>query len=101
MDSETLNGLSIHDDGEGALRLVGEIDLATTPELQRHLHENPGVKVIDMRHVSFIDCRGISILVLANRTRALADRITIHSPSAQVRRVLRLTGLDTSFDIHN
>ena len=68
MDSETLNGLSIHDDGEGVLRLVGEIDLATAPELQRHLRDNPAVKVIDMRHVTFIDCRGISVLVLANRT---------------------------------
>ena len=101
MDSETLNGLSIHDDGEGVLRLVGEIDLATTPELQRHLRDNPAVKVIDMRHVTFIDCRGISVLVLANRTRAFADRITLHSPSGQVCLVLRLTGLDTSFDIQN
>ncbi len=101
MDSETLNGLSIHDDGDCVLRLVGEIDLATTPELQRHLRDNPAVKVIDMRHVTFIDCRGISVLVLANRTRTFADRITLHSPSAQVRLVLRLTGLDTSFDIQN
>ena len=54
-----------------------------------------------MRHVTFIDCRGISVLVLANRTCSFADRITLHAPSGQVRLVLRLTGPDTAFDIQH
>jgi anti-anti-sigma factor len=85
--------LTVHDAGGGVLVLAGEVDAATAPELQRHLDNDPLVRVLDMQHVSFIDSSGLKVLLIANRNRSAADRITLRAPSARVRRVLQVAGL--------
>ncbi|WP_308461268.1 STAS domain-containing protein [Streptomyces sp. Ru73] len=59
--------------------------------------------VVDLRRVTFMDCCGLSLLCRA-RLRILARegrlRIISDEDSACVVRVLRLTGLLDSFEIH-
>jgi anti-anti-sigma factor len=88
--------LVVHDAGDGVLRLDGEIDAATAPQLHRRVGDEPTVRVLDMRHVTFIDASSLGVLLLANRDRNVADRVTLQAPTAAVCRVLepaRLTAL--------
>ena len=80
------------------LRVVGEVDLATAPGLSQAisaaLMEDPRGLVLDVSGVSFMDSTGIHALIEAARLMAEEDPLVLLSPSAQVRRVLDLLGLD-------
>ena len=93
MPSNDHSRLTIHEAGDAQLRVVGEIDVATAPELARYLDNDPRVRVIDMSQVTFIDSSGLKVLVLANRARDASDRITLRAPSVVVRRVLDIAGM--------
>jgi anti-sigma B factor antagonist len=79
------------------VRLVGEIDAATTPELIAELDPLPGAAgdiVIDLAGVSFIDSSGLRALIDAHQ-RALrcGRRVVMARPSAVVRRLFDIAGL--------
>jgi anti-anti-sigma factor len=80
------------------LRVVGELDLATVPDLRETLlaalHEAPGGPlVLDVTGVTYLASAGVSLLVEA--VRAVPDRLSLRvGPDGPVGRVLRLTGLD-------
>jgi anti-anti-sigma factor len=93
------NGLMMDAAVDGAVRLEGELDAATAPRLQRLLDDQPWVTVLDMRSVKFIDAGGLRALLHANGTRLGADRLTLRSPAAAVRRVLELAELTEVFVI--
>jgi anti-sigma B factor antagonist len=90
--------LEVHDQGDKRLRLVGELDAATAPQLQCHLKEHGGATHLDFHDVTFIDSSGLRVLVIAARA-ADPDAITLLGPNAHVRRVLEMTGLIDSFRI--
>ena len=85
-------------------RLEGDLDIATTPELRRHLLSvlGPGVRllVIDLSGVSFCGVAGLAVLIGAQR-RARGQGITVRlaAPRPQMAKLLRITGLDRSFTI--
>ncbi len=89
----------VHEQGDDTLRLVGELDAATAPQLQRRFEEHGGVTRLDLRDVTFIDSSGLRALLLAARANG-ADDLTLLEPSAQVRRLLEMTGLLDAFRIH-
>jgi stage II sporulation protein AA (anti-sigma F factor antagonist) len=91
--------LTIEDQGNGVLRLVGEVDLATAPTLQRYMEIVPSVTVLDLREVTFIDSSGLSVLVWANHDRPTTEPLTLRSPAGSVCRVLEMTGLIGVFRI--
>ena len=91
--------LVVHDAGDGVLRLDGEFDAATAPQLHRRVGDEPTVRVLDMRHVTFIDASSLGVLLLANRDRNVADRVTLQAPTAAVCRVLELARLTALFCI--
>ena len=93
MPSNERSRLTIHDAGDGVVHLVGEIDAATAPKLDRCLEHEPRIRVIDMAQVTFMDSSGLKVLVIANRSRDASDRITLQAPSAAVRRVLDIAGI--------
>ncbi|MEV0173502.1 STAS domain-containing protein [Streptomyces sp. NPDC050803] len=87
------------------VELHGELDLWTAPLLTARLDTLtvgpcPDL-VLDLCDVSFIDCRGLSILCRA-RTRALArqGRVRLVTNSPHFLRVLQLTGLSGVFELH-
>jgi len=86
------------DEGAPRLVIVGEIDLATTPALEEAamalLDERPRELVLDFRGVPFCDSSGVGVLVrLYNKTTVTGGRLTVRSPSANVRAVLEMTSL--------
>jgi anti-anti-sigma factor len=93
MASTERSRLTIHDAGGGVVHLVGEIDAATAPKLDRCLEHDPRIRVVDMSQVTFIDSSGLKVLAIANRSRDASDRITLRAPSRAVRRVLEIAGM--------
>lgn len=84
---------------DGAVIVVaeGEIDMETAPELARALQSavdrSPRV-VADLAAVSFMDSTGISVLLTTAELARRAHVELLIEPSAVVRRVLQLTGVD-------
>ena len=97
--------LAVQDHGDHAMINVGgEIDLATSPQLQavlvvlvdRGLHQ----LIIDLDQVSFLDCAGIGMLVDARRrVQEHGGSLKLVRPAPLVRRVLEVTGMTAVFPI--
>lgn len=86
------------------LTVVGELDVATAPELRERLAglDNNGVHdlVLDMSGVNFCDSTGLGILVGARkRFKAHGGAMTITHVQESVRRLFELTGLIDTFGI--
>lgn len=78
------------------LRLSGELDIATSPVLERWLQgaESNGNSaiVLDVEHVTFVDASGIhSFLGAAQRASRSGRTFAIVKAPAVVRRVLHIT----------
>jgi anti-anti-sigma factor len=85
------------------VRLAGELDLATAPELTDVLHGlEPGCKriILDVTGLDFIDSTGLRLAVMEH-DRASADgfEFVITGATGAVLKVLRLTGLDVSLPL--
>ena len=82
--------------------LSGDLDIASTGQarnrLERAISDTPsGPVLVDLAHVTFMDCRGLSLLVWAHNV--LGDRLVLGRPSSAVTRLLDLTGLRKTFMI--
>lgn len=82
------------------IRLDGELDLATTDQLQAMLDRmwDTGHRhaQLDMSAVSFLDCAALGVLVAAHqRFRAARGALLLTGVGTRIAHVLRLTGLDT------
>ncbi|MCX5554672.1 STAS domain-containing protein [Streptomyces sp. NBC_00038] len=87
------------------VELRGEIDIHTAPTASARLDAltsgpNPEL-VLDLRSVTFIDCRGLAALCRA-RNRALdqGGRLLLVTTSARILWMLRLTDLAHAFDVY-
>jgi anti-anti-sigma factor len=81
------------------LVVIGAIDVATVPELERALDraidEAPPTLTVDLRRVNHLDSRGVYTLVRAlrrSRTAGVSLQLCI-SRAARIERVLELSGL--------
>jgi anti-sigma B factor antagonist len=98
------------DDGVRTIVVRGELDLSTAPDLEGPLEEAVAAKhasvLIDLTDCEFIDSTGIALIVRAwQRLDAAADgegsgRVVICNDNEQVRRVLEITGIELSIQIH-
>lgn len=92
-------------DGVRAVAVIGELDQATLPELQRALDEvidaGSGALLIDLSDCSFIDSSGLAALVSAReRVTSADDRgFAICCGTPQVLRLLEITGLDKAMGV--
>ena len=84
--------------GETAtIRLTGEVDLFTGPQLSAALEEH-GTRddvhtvVVDMRDVTFLDSTGLRILLAAHQAEGY-DLAVVQGPRAVVK-AFEVTGLD-------
>ena len=78
----------------------GELDIATTPELEQVLREATadGVTeiVLDLRELTFMDSTGLRALAQANwRAEECGVTLAIIRGSPQIERVLEISGLGT------
>jgi anti-sigma B factor antagonist len=85
-------------DGGVVVRVVGELDLATAPEVQ---HRLAGLAlaaerrvVLDVQDVTFLSAAGVRVLLDAHdRVAAHGGRLVLRSPSRLVQRVLQAAGV--------
>ena len=85
-----MSTFQIVDDGTG-LSVVGDLDMATAPELARVLADRGPETCVDMSQCFFMDSSGISVVVEAKA--GSVPGLAIVRPSDPVRRVLTLCGL--------
>jgi anti-anti-sigma factor len=83
--------------------VAGELDIATTPQLERALREaqvQARLVVLDLRELAFIDNFGVHAIVNAGiRARQVGHRLFLLRGSPGVDRVFTLTG--SSGDVLN
>src|SRR3954468_19964407 len=93
--------LEVHVDHGGdvaTVRIVGEIDLSSSTQLNRALDaaldRAPTRLRLDLTDVPFMDTTGVAVL-LKTRRRALelGCRLTVSSSSPTITRLLEITGL--------
>ena len=97
----------IEEDGEGvAVRVVGELDIATAPALEsallRALESGAASILVDLEGMSFIDSMGMRVLLWAAREcreDGKRDRLSIDCAPGRVRRTLELCDLQRSLPI--
>jgi anti-sigma B factor antagonist len=92
-------------EGDGVcIVLIGEIDAASAPPLQRRLDEvigsATGAVALDMSGISFIDSTGIRVLITLHRFLSTQRRsFALRAVSAQTRKVLDLAGLTSMLGV--
>jgi anti-anti-sigma factor len=88
-----------------ALRVHGELDQATVPQLHSavdpEVENGAGSLLVDLSACEFIDSSGLAALVaVRERVTATAGRgFAVCCPDSQVRRLLELTGLDRAMGV--
>ena len=95
---------SVAEDGVGTLRVVGELDSYTSPDLQESLDglvaEGVTRVVVDLAEVRFADSTAMAVLIGAvKRLRARGGDLVLKDPQPAVVRLMKLTGLDTIFTV--
>jgi len=75
--------------------LAGDLDIATAPALDRALDGVHDHVVVDLTHVSFLDARGLRVLLQGDdEARRRGHRLWITRAREAVHRVFVLTGAD-------
>jgi anti-anti-sigma factor len=85
------------------VRIAGELDIATAPQLEQTLHKAqlraPRV-VLDLRELTFMDCAGIQVVVAASHhaRQTGAHLVLVRGPS-HVDRLFTMTGTSDAVEI--
>lgn len=78
------------------MSVVGDLDMATAPLLEKSAGEIDGSLAIEVSGVRFIDSSGLRALFYINET---TDQVVLVSPSAFVKRILDLTAMTQVFAV--
>jgi anti-anti-sigma factor len=97
------------EDGIRTFTVRGELDMNTAPELGKELDdalsESTASIMLDLSECEFIDSTGIALIVRAwQRLESSEDedrgRLVLCSQNHQVRRLLKITGVESSISMH-
>jgi len=89
-------------EGVYLIAIRGELDLHTAPQLEERLEGLDANVILDLSGCEFIDSTGIGLIVRTwQRLEGDADgnggsRLALCGPGDQVRRLLEITGLESS-----
>lgn len=89
--------IALEQDGAGVavLRVSGQLDISNADELEQALARaaatRPRMLVFELSGLEFMDSAGISVLV---RARSEVGDVRLRKPSAIVRRLIEITGLE-------
>lgn len=87
--------------GLAVVEITGDLDLSTAPILQRALgaviDSGPAPVIVDMRHLEFMDCAGLTAI----DSQPDHGRLHLVHPTGEVRRVLELTYYDRTLHIYD
>jgi anti-anti-sigma factor len=86
------------------VKVRGEIDLATAPELEttvrKVLDDAPHGVDLDLQNLTFIDSSGLrSLVAISKNASARGVPLVLQNVPRHAQRVLELTGLDAWFDV--
>jgi anti-anti-sigma factor len=85
------------------VHVAGELDIATTPQLERTLRESQSqarLVVLDLRELTFMDSSGVHAVVHANiRARQVGGQLVLLRGRPNVDRVFTLTRSSDDLDI--
>jgi anti-sigma B factor antagonist len=85
------------------VHVAGDLDMATTPQLERTLRETQvqaRLVVLDLRELAFMDCSGVHTIVNASiRARQIGGRLMLLRGRPNVDRVFALTGSSDDLEI--
>lgn len=85
--------------------ISGEVDIATAPKLAAGLcqlveRDDVGKLLLDLSSVSFLDASGLNAFVqVHNVLAATGERLFLTGLKPHLVRVLRITGLDRTFEV--
>jgi anti-anti-sigma factor len=98
------------DGGIDVITVQGELDMNTAPQLEKQLEEaladNEASIMLDLSQCEFIDSTGIALIVRSWQRldrEAGGDgkgRLVLCSHNHQVRRLLKITGVESSISMH-
>jgi anti-sigma B factor antagonist len=96
--------VDLRDDRVAVVRVAGDIDMSTTPELtERALpvaETGPPGMVVDLSDVSFMGAAGLHVLEgLQEALRHRGGELAVVAPGGIALRVLEVTGLDRSLGV--
>lgn len=94
------------DNGVPVIRLEGEVDVYTAPQLKQQMISllEAGTKqmIIDLTRVEYFDSTALGVLIGGlKRMRERDGNLSLICPNPRIRRVFEITGLDKIFDIYN
>jgi anti-sigma B factor antagonist len=85
------------------VRVTGELDLATAPQLEQTLCEaelRARRVVLDLRELTFMDCAAMKVVVTAvNHARQAGRQLVLVRGPSQVDRLFALTGASDAVEI--
>lgn len=100
LHTPVVSSLRIEIDDACVIRVIGDVDAATSVALADAIHEGAGAIVLDLRDCGFMDSTGISVLIEA---RALAESrnetLRLETPSHAVQRLLAVCGMSEVFGL--
>lgn len=88
--------------GAPIINVKGEVDVATSPALRERLQavRGPGVQVLDLHEVTFLDSTGLGVLVGAlKRSRETGGSLRLVISEQRILRIFEITGLTDVFSI--
>ncbi|HEX2045542.1 MAG TPA: STAS domain-containing protein [Gaiellaceae bacterium] len=91
-------------DSTRVVTVVGDLDLHTAPEFDRHLlgatKNGTTSLIVDLARCGFVDSTALGILIAANRRLFATGRsLTVVTDDRNLRKVFEVTGLDRVFRI--
>jgi anti-sigma B factor antagonist len=86
--------------------LTGELDLYNAEAVRAALleccaKEEPGLLVVDLEQVTFIDSTALGVLIEARSRMSNRGNFRLASPGLEAQRALEVSGLDRHFAIHD
>jgi anti-sigma B factor antagonist len=92
------------DNGTPVVRVMGEVDLATVPALEKALlgvGDRTGAVIVDLTGCTFLESSGLRALVATRgRLQRSNRRMALVLSTPTVLRVFEITGLDELFEIY-
>jgi len=92
-------------DGTVVVSLAGELDLYNAEEVRGALLDatagGPGVLVVDLEEVRFIDSTALGVLIEARSRMPDRSGFRLAAPGLETRRALEVSGLDRHFLVHD
>jgi anti-sigma B factor antagonist len=77
------------------VRLAGELDIVTAPELENALRSANSEIIVDLADLTFVDASGLRVLASAGtREERRGDRLVVVNANPLAQRMFELTGLD-------